>query len=227
MAAGSGGGASSSSGSSRCSIANASGSGATALDSAQALVQSTLQVVTELHDGLLGAPSASSSSGVGSAASEPHSPQQQKQQLLDQAAAERALRRYADLLRSMDQKAPGLSRFRIPLSAVRHLDDTGLGLGMWLQGLVRDLRAANDDARSCAEQFAELADRLRADGTWGADTSAAIDHGSPASGSRGGAHRKVDASSATGPGATVAATSEADRLLMPPPPSTPAKRSRR
>lgn len=220
-------GGSRSSGVPRGGTADAGGgsTGASSLDSAQALVQSTLQVVTELHDGLVGASSAASSSSSLSSSTEACPSQQQR---LDPAAAEKVLKRYADLLRSMDQKAPGLSRFRIPLSAVRHLDETGLGLGVWLQGIVQDLRAANDDARSCAEQFAELSARLSADGSWGGEVAADPHSQGIGRGGRGGAtRRKADDSSTADSVISGAASSKADTLLMPPPPSTPVKRPKR
>lgn len=86
---------------------------------------------------------------------------------------ESLMRRYSDLLRSLDHRfAPRLSAFRVPLSAVHHLDETGLALPSWSQGLVKELKAANVDARHCAEQFLDLADQLRSGGWAGKEPQA-------------------------------------------------------
>merc|ERR1719468_50896 len=83
------------------------------------------------------------------------------------------LKKYSDLLRSLDHRfAPRLSAFRVPLSAVKHLDETGLALPSWSQGLVKELKTANADAKHCAEQFLDLAGLLRYGGWAGKEPQA-------------------------------------------------------
>lgn len=83
------------------------------------------------------------------------------------------LKKYSDLLRRLDHKyAPALSGFRVPLSAVKHLDESGLALPAWSVGLATELKSANEDAKACAEQFLELAEALRIGGWAGKEPKA-------------------------------------------------------
>jgi len=65
-----------------------------------------------------------------------------------------------------------LSMYPAPLSAVKHLDEQELSLHSWCQGVAKELKAANADARHGAEQLLELAELLRLGGWAGKEPEA-------------------------------------------------------
>jgi len=77
---------------------------------------------------------------------------------------------YGDNLCNFDHHADSLSRFRIPLEAVQHLDKSGLALEPWCKGLAGRLRIANERARACVAPLDIVAARLYSDG-WASSSS--------------------------------------------------------
>mmetsp|Transcript_9401 Transcript_9401/g.20722 ORF Transcript_9401/g.20722 Transcript_9401/m.20722 type:complete len:170 (+) Transcript_9401:101-610(+) len=76
------------------------------------------------------------------------------------------LGRLLETLQALNQGSDQFSEYRVPLTALRFLDDTGLPLDDWVKQQRGDLVRANQEARVISERYAELAAALRADGSW-------------------------------------------------------------
>merc|ERR1712137_1540073 len=92
------------------------------LDTAQETVQQLLRFASVLGD------------GIGEDVVSPLTPADMGQKLED----------YNKFLHKLDRISDGLRKVRIPLDAVRHLDESNLALAPWCQNLARRLRTTNE-----------------------------------------------------------------------------------
>eukprot|EP00747_Dinoflagellata_sp_TGD_P169958 gnl/TRDRNA2_/TRDRNA2_200261_c0_seq1.p1 gnl/TRDRNA2_/TRDRNA2_200261_c0~~gnl/TRDRNA2_/TRDRNA2_200261_c0_seq1.p1 ORF type:complete len:334 (+),score=69.14 gnl/TRDRNA2_/TRDRNA2_200261_c0_seq1:96-1004(+) len=114
---------------------------APAIDQAQEWVQQLLRVAAQLQAHLAGGA------------------------VLSSEATRRLLEDYFKYLRRLDQAGESLGRCKIPLDAVRFLDETSLSLGPWCRSLAERLKATNEAARGRAAPLDELRRRLE-DAGW-------------------------------------------------------------
>jgi len=124
------------------------------LDAAQDHVQTMLQLTADLCRAL----DRSQAAGVALTS-----------QLTREDAA-KMLQQYSANLCNFDQYTHSLSRLRVPLEAVQHLDKSGLALEPWCKGLAGRLRIANERARACVAPLDIIAAQLYSDG-WASTSS--------------------------------------------------------